>query len=80
MIKDITLKVNGRDFSKRLSTYTLNHEITYAGQLTSINGVERSGKKRIRDVLSFSLLPADPATIKADRMALEASVPGTLNA
>lgn len=63
---DVLLRINGRDFSARLSSYSLEQEITYQDVITTIDGKEHYGKKMKRDILTFSLIPYDEDTAAAD--------------
>ena len=56
---DVTLEINGRDFSSCLSTYRVEQEITYPDMLTTMDGTEHYGKPHKRDLIYFSLLPFD---------------------
>lgn len=70
---DVTLKINGRDFSPRLSTYRVEQEITYPDMLTTMDGTEHYGKPYRRDVIYFSLFPFDDDTANQDYAALSDS-------
>ena len=63
---DVTLKINGRDFSTRLSTYRVEQEVTYPDMLTTMDGTEHYGKPYKRDVIYFSLFPFDDDTANQD--------------
>ena len=63
---DVTLKINGRDFSTRLSTYRVEQEITYPDMLTTMDGTEHYGKPYRRGVIYFSLFPFDDDTANQD--------------
>lgn len=67
---DVTLEINGRDFSSRLSTYRVEQEITYPDMLTTMDGTEHYGKPYRRDVIYFSLFPFDDDTANHDYMVL----------
>ena len=67
---DVTLKINGRDFSSRLSTYRVEQEITYPDMLTTMDGTEHYGKPYRRDIIYFSLFPFDDDTANQDYMVL----------
>ena len=67
---DVTLEINGRDFSSRLSTYRVEQEITYPDMLTTIDATEHYGKPYRRDVIYFSLFPFDDETANQDYMVL----------
>lgn len=63
---DVTLEINGRDFSSRLSTYRVEQEVTYPDMLTTMDGTEHYGKPYRRDVIYFSLFPFDDDTANQD--------------
>ena len=63
---DVTLEINGRDFSSRLSTYRVEQEVTYPNMLTTMDGTEHYGKPYKRDVIYFSLFPFDDDTANQD--------------
>lgn len=67
---DVTLEINGRDFSSRLSTYRVEQEVTYPDVLTTMDGTEYYGKPYRRDVIYFSLFPFDDDTANQDYMCL----------
>lgn len=67
---DVTLEINGRDFSSRLSTYRVEQEITYPDMLMTMDGTEHYGKPYKRDVVYFSLFPFDDDTANQDYMVL----------
>ena len=67
---DVTLEINGRDFSSRLSTYRVEQEITYPDMMTTMDGTEHYGKPYRRDVIYFSLFPFDDDTANHDYMVL----------
>lgn len=71
---DVTLEINGRDFSSRLSTYRVEQEITYPDMLTTMDGTEHYGKPYKRDVIYFSLLPFDDDAANQDYMFLSDSI------
>ena len=70
---DVTLEINGRDFSSRLSTYRVEQEITYPDMLTTMDGTEHYGKPYMRDVIYFSLFPFDDDTANQDYAVLSDS-------
>ena len=70
---DVTLKINERDFSTRLSTYRVEQEVTYPDMLTTMDGTEHYGKPYKRDVIYFSLFPFDDDTAKQDYLVLSDS-------
>ena len=63
---DVTLEINGSDFSSRLSTYRVEQEVTYPDMLTTMDGTEHYGKPYKRDVIYFSLFPFDDDTANQD--------------
>lgn len=67
---DVTLEINGRDFSSRLSTYRVEQEVTYPDMLMTMDGTEHYGKPYKRDVVYFSLFPFDDDTANQDYMVL----------
>ena len=67
---DVTLEINGRDFSSRLSTYRVEQEINYPDMLTTMDGTAHYGKPHRRDVIYFSLFPFDDDTANHDYMVL----------
>ena len=70
---DVTLKINGRDFSTRLSTYRVEQEVTYPDMLTTMDGTEHYGKPYRRDIIYFSLFPFDDDTANQDSSVLSDS-------
>ena len=70
---DVTLEINGRDFSSRLSTYRVEQEVTYPDMLTTMDGTEHYGKPYKRDVIYFSLFPFDDDTASQDYLVLSDS-------
>ena len=70
---DVTLVINGRDFSSRLSTYRVEQEVTYPDMLTTMDGTEHYGKPYRRDVIYFSLFPFDDDTANQDYAVLSDS-------
>lgn len=67
---DVTLEINGRDFSSRLSTYRVEQEVTYPDMIMTMDGTEHYGKPYKRDVVYFSLFPFDDDTANQDYMVL----------
>lgn len=67
---DVTLEINGRDFSSRLSTYRVEQEVTYPDMLTTMDGTEHYGKPYKRDVIYFTLFPFDDDTANQDYIVL----------
>lgn len=56
---DVTLEINGVDFSGKLSTYKVDKEVSYHEVVTTLDGSEHYGKTRKRDVIYFTMLPLD---------------------
>ena len=70
---DVTLEINGRDFSSRLSTYRVEQEVTYPDMIVTMDGTEHYGKQYKRDVVYFSLFPFDDDTANQDYAVLSDS-------
>ena len=70
---DVTLEINGRDFSSRISTYRVEQEITYPDMIVTMDGTEHYGKPYKRDVIYFSLFPFDDDTANHDYSVLSDS-------
>lgn len=70
---DVTLTINGRDFSSRLTKYVVEQEITYPDMVTTIDGTEHYGKPHKRDILTFNLLIFDDNQANEDYETLTAS-------
>lgn len=70
---DVTLTINGRDFSSRLTKYAVEQEITYPDMVTTIDGTEHYGKPHKRDILTFNLLIFDDSQANEDYETLTAS-------
>lgn len=70
---DVTLTINGRDFSSRLTKYAVEQEITYPDLVTTIDGTEHYGKPHKRDIITFNLLIFDDNQANEDYEALTAS-------
>lgn len=73
----ITLIINGVDFSGRVLTYAVRKEITYGKTYTSVSGREFVRRKRIRPIVSFTLMPHDDEQAQEDYDVFKA---GTLTA
>lgn len=67
---DVTLEINGRVFSNRLSTYDVEQELSYSNEVTTIDGTEHFDNAKYRDIISFSLFPYDDETATKDFEAL----------
>lgn len=70
---DVTLTINGLDFSSRLTQYGVEQEITYPDMVTTIDGTEHYGKPHKRDIINFRLLMFDDNQAQEDYEALKAS-------
>ena len=70
---DVTLTINGRDFSSRLTKYSVDQEIKYPDMVTTLDGTEHYGKPRKRDIINFRLLMFDDNQAMEDYNALKAS-------
>lgn len=68
---DITLTLNGVDFSGRVSTYEVKKIVETVASITTLDGVEHV-VQRTRDQITFSLIPFSDATATADYNALKA--------
>lgn len=71
---DATLIINGRDFSGRLSTYAIEHEVEYGSILQTMDGTEHVGPQRIRDTIVFSFFPVTDDQAKEDYAILTSGV------
>ena len=54
---DITLKIGTLDMHKKVSTYSVQREITYDKVITTMDGVEHASRNKDRYVISFSFFP-----------------------
>jgi hypothetical protein len=63
---DVTLTINGRDFSSRLTQYSVEQEITYPDLMTTLDGTEHYGKPHKRDIINFRLLMFDDNQAQED--------------
>ncbi len=70
---DVTLTINGRDFSSRLTQYIVEQEITYPDMVTTLDGSEHYGRPRKRDIINFRLLMFDDNQAQEDYDILTAS-------
>lgn len=70
---DVTLTINGRDFSSRLVEYGVEQEISYPDMVTTIDGTEHYGKPHKRDIVNFRLLMFDDNQAQEDYETLTAS-------
>ncbi len=69
---DVILLINGRVFSPRLSTYSVEQEISYAKVITTADGTEHSSPPKFRDIVRFSLFPFNDEEANKDYIALSA--------
>ena len=70
---DVTLTINGRDFSSRLTQYSVEQEITYPDMVTTLDGSEHYGRPRKRDIINFRLMMFDDNQAQEDYDILTAS-------
>lgn len=70
---DVTLTINGRDFSSRLIEYGVEQEVTYPDMITTLDGTEHYGKPNKRDIINFRLLMFDDNQAQKDYDILTAS-------
>ena len=54
---DITLKIGTLDMHKKVSTYSVQREITYGKVVTTMDGVEHASRNKDRYIVSFSFFP-----------------------
>ena len=54
---DITLKIGTLDTHNKVSTYSVQREITYDKVITTMDGVEHASRNKDRYVISFSFFP-----------------------
>ena len=69
---DVTFTINGRDFSSRLTQYSVEQEITYPDVVTTLDGTEHYGKPHKRDIINFRLMMFDDNEAQADYETLTA--------
>ena len=67
---DITLTLNGRDFSGRVDQYSVVKEIITGPVVTTMDHVEHAPIQRHRDVIRFKLIPSSDAVATLDYTAL----------
>lgn len=72
---DVTLTINGQDFSPVLSTYATTYEIDYGKTVKALDGTEYTGNALIRPVIAFSLFPMTDAQAKTYYDALTLPTP-----
>ena len=63
---DVTLTINGRDLSSRLTQYGVEQEIAYPDIVTTLDGTEHYGKPRKRDIINFRILIFDDNQAQED--------------
>ena len=71
---EVTLILNSRDFSDRLSTYKVKKELIAPKVITTLDYVEHVPIKRYRDVISFTLIPMSDDVANEDYDTLSAGV------
>lgn len=54
---EVTLKINGVDISKRLSTYSVRDEVAYRRVITTLDETEHPYPARTRKIITFSMIP-----------------------
>ena len=54
---DIMLKIGTLDMHKKVSTYSVQREITYDKVVTTMDGVEHASRNKDRYIVSFSFFP-----------------------
>ena len=54
---EITLKIGTLDTHNKVSTYSVQREITYDKVVTTMDGVEHASRNKDRYVISFSFFP-----------------------
>lgn len=70
---DVTLTINGRDFSSRLLQYGVDQEVTYPDIVTTLDGTEHYGRPHRRDIINFRLLMFDDNQAQEDYDVLTSS-------
>lgn len=71
---DISLKFGTLDVHNRVSTYSVQKEITYPKVITTMDGTEHAARSKDRYVVSVSLFPMTESETKAVYQALSGSV------
>lgn len=56
---DVTLKIGNLDLHEKLSTYSVQWEVTYQKVITTLDNVEHPFAAPKRAIVTFSLLPMD---------------------
>ena len=67
---DITLKLGALDVHERLSTYSVQREVSYSKIIVTMDDVEHAARSKYRYVVTFSLFPMteDEATAYCDAL------------
>lgn len=71
---DISLKFGTLDVHNRVSTYSVQKEITYPKVITTMDGVEHAARSKDRYVVSVSLFPMTERETEAVYQSLSAGV------
>ena len=71
---NVTLTSGTRNFSQRLSTYTVTKETAFQTAVTTMGGVEHVAGIMSRDIITFSLWPSSEETADDDYAALRPRV------
>lgn len=69
---DVTLRINGVNFSQKLSTYSIENAVETVDTVTTFDGTEHSAT-RTRAIVTFSLIPLTDAETNAFFTALSRS-------
>ena len=70
---DVTFQIGSLDLSKRLSTYAVQMEVSYARVLKTLDGVEHAVRSPDRAIVSASFSPMTDAEAEALYGALNSS-------
>ena len=62
---DVTFQIGSLDLSKRLSTYAVQMEVSYARVLKTLDGVEHAVRSPDRAIVSASFSPMTDAEAEA---------------
>lgn len=71
---DITLTLNGRDFSGRVDKYAVKKVIISGPVVTTLDYVEHAPIQKHRDEIRFTLIPSSDAVATLDYAALDDGV------
>jgi len=71
---DVTLTINTRDFSGRLSKYSVKHEPIVRKVVTTMDYVEHVAIERYRTIIRFALIPISDDDAEYDYAALSEGV------